>query len=212
MKIVTERQLEIYRAFLTRYVTFTEEEWAIFQSFLQLKSIKKKENFVETGKVCTEVGFILEGSVRIYHIKDGQEITGYFCLENELISSYKSFLNQNPSNCYIEALENTEIIIFSKNALGQLLNNPLINYKMERFGRLVAEELLCCYDDRVFSFVTQTPEERYLQLLQYGRNILKRIPQHYIANYLGITPVSLSRIRKRILEPASGLLVNGALE
>jgi CRP-like cAMP-binding protein len=71
---------------------------------------------------------------------------------------------------------------------------------MERFGRLIAEHYLICYEDRVTAFITQTPEERYLQLLSTGREILQRMPQHYIANYLGITPVSLSRIRKRILE------------
>ena len=75
----------------------------------------------------------------------------------------------------------------------------MLAYKMERFGRLVAEYYLCCYEDRVASFVTQTPEERYLQLLSTGREILQRMPQHYIANFLGITPVSLSRIRRRVL-------------
>jgi CRP-like cAMP-binding protein len=70
--------------------------------------------------------------------------------------------------------------------------------KMERFGRMVAEYLICCYEDRLVSFITQTPEERYRQLLQMQPDLLQRIPQHYVANYLGITPVSLSRIRKRM--------------
>jgi len=67
----------------------------------------------------------------------------------------------------------------------------------------LAEHYLCCMEDRMTSFITQSPEERYLQLLQSqtGKDILHRMPQHYIANFLGITPVSLSRIRKRILEP-----------
>src|SRR5690606_34498636 len=102
----------------------------------------------------------------------------------------------------IEAIENTVLILFSKPGLEKLLADHRINYKIERFGRLVAENYLICYEDRVTSFVTQNPEERYLQLLKDNRNVVKRIPQHYIANYLGITPVSLSRIRKRIMEPA----------
>jgi len=84
----------------------------------------------------------------------------------------------------------------------QMLQNPLLAYKMERFGRLIAEHYLCCYEDRIASFITQSPEERYLQLLQTGKDILQRMPQHYIANFLGITPVSLSRIRKRLIVTA----------
>ena len=82
-----------------------------------------------------------------------------------------------------------------------MLADPMLAYKMERFGRLTAEHYLCCYEDRVTAFITQTPEERYLHLMQTRKDVMLRMPQHYIANYLGITPVSLSRIRRRILEP-----------
>jgi CRP-like cAMP-binding protein len=84
----------------------------------------------------------------------------------------------------------------------QLYTHPVLAYKMERFGRLVAEFYLLCYEERIASFITQTPEERYSKLLETGREILQRIPQHYIANFLGITPVSLSRIRRRMLKSA----------
>ncbi len=154
-------------------------------------------------KVCDQVGFIVTGSMRYFHIKDGQDITGYFSFENELVSSYKSYLTGNLGITYIQALEDTKLINISRKAMEQMLANPMLAYKMERFGRLVAEHYLCCYEDRVASFITQTPEERYLLLLNTGREILQRMPQHYIANFLGITPVSLSRIRRRILTVAS---------
>ncbi|WP_050982180.1 Crp/Fnr family transcriptional regulator [Mucilaginibacter paludis] len=120
-----------------------------------------------------------------------------------MASAYKSFLTRQPGIVTIEALEDTEMITLSYAAMQQLYNHPQINYKMERFGRLMGEHLACCYEDRVLSLITQSPEERYLQLLEYGKPIIQTIPQHCIANYLGITPVSLSRIRKRIMEPAS---------
>ena len=161
--------------------------------------LKKKHYFAEPDKVCDKVGFIASGSVRYFHIKDGQDITGYFSFENEFVSSYKSFLTGLPGFTYIQALEDTKLITFTRKDMDQMLANPMLAYKMERFGRLVAEHYLCCYEDRVVSFITQTPEERYLQLLSTGREILQRMPQHYIANYLGITPVSLSRIRRRVL-------------
>ncbi|WP_426668444.1 Crp/Fnr family transcriptional regulator [Mucilaginibacter sp. McL0603] len=192
--------LQIFREQLKKYVEFNEAEWILFTQHLSFSSLKKKRYFAEYGQTCDKVGFILTGSVRYFHVKDGGEITGYFSFENEYLSSYKSYLTGLPGYVYIQALEDTKLITFTKEDMDQMLNNPMLAYKMERFGRLLAEHYLICYEDRVTAFVTQTPEERYLQLLSTGREILQRMPQHYIANYLGITPVSLSRIRKRILE------------
>jgi len=191
----------VYRNQLDKLVVFTDEEWNVFQQYLQLVTLKKRSYFAKAGEVGTQIGFILCGSVRSFIIKDGQEITNYFSLENDFISSYKSFITQQPGQTYIEALEDTRMMIFTKADLLQLMQNPVTAFKMERFGRLIAEYLICCYEDRVLSFITKTPEERYLQLLEDNKSFVQRIPQHYLANFLGITPVSLSRIRKRILEP-----------
>ena len=195
----TSTALQIFREHLKRYVNFNEAEWILFTQHLSFAKLKKKHYFAESGKVCNKVGFILKGSVRYFHIKDGEDITGYFSFENEFLSSYKSYLTGLPGHVYIQALEDSLLITFTKKDMDEMLNDPMLAYKMERFGRLIAEHYLICYEDRVTAFVTQTPEERYLELLNTGREILQRMPQHYVANYLGITPVSLSRIRKRIL-------------
>ena len=191
--------LQNFRDQIKKYVDFNEAEWIIFSQHLAINLLKKKHYFATPEKICDKVGFIASGSVRYYHIKDGQDITGYFSFENEFVSSYKSFLTGLPGYTYIQALEDTWFITFTRKGLDEMLANPMLAYKMERFGRLIAEQYLCCYEDRVVAFITQTPEERYLQLLSTGREILQRMPQHYIANYLGITPVSLSRIRRRVL-------------
>ena len=192
--------LNIFREHLKKYVVFNEAEWILFSQHLTLSKLKKRHYFAEHGKVCDKVGFIVKGAVRYFHVKDGEEITGYFSFENEYLSSYKSYLTGRPSLTYIQALEDTKLITFTKKDMDQMLANPMLAYKMERFGRLIAEDYLICYEDRITAFITQSPEERYLELLNTGKEILQRIPQHYVANYLGITPVSLSRIRKRILE------------
>ena len=195
--------LNIYREFLKQYVVFNEAEWILFTQYLTFTSLKKKQFYAVPEKICDKVGFIVTGSMRYYYVKDGQDITNYFSFENELVSSYKSYLTNQPGFTYIQALEDTLLINFTRNAMEQMLTIPALAYKMERFGRLVAEHYLCCYEDRVASFVTQTPEERYLQLLSTGKEVLQRMPQHYIANFLGITPVSLSRIRRRVMTIAS---------
>jgi CRP-like cAMP-binding protein len=198
----TSAVLSIFRDQLKKYVDFNEAEWILFTQHLSFVNLKKKHYFAEPGKVCDKVAFIVTGNIRYFYIKDGQDITSYFSFENEFASSYKSYLTGLPGFTYIQALEDTKLITFTRRDMDQMLANPMLAYKMERFGRLIAEHYLCCYEDRVASFITQTPEERYLHLLNTGREILQRMPQHYIANYLGITPVSLSRIRKRILETA----------
>lgn len=191
-------QLIIYRKSLEQFVIFSDEEWAIFSEQLYTREIKKRQLFIGAGKICNEVGFILSGSFRFYLDKDAVEITNYFCFEGEFISSYKSFLKREPGFTSIEAIKDAVVICFDNAALERLINDERIAYKMERFGRLVAEYLICCYEDRLVTFITKSPEERYLELLDKQPALLQKIPQYYLANFLGITPVSLSRIRKRL--------------
>lgn len=194
---ISAASLNLFRAGLAKFITFTEIEWEALIPYLESCHLKKKDHFVLNGKVCDAVGFIVAGSVRYYHLKDGLEITGYFSFEGDFISSYKSYLTQQPSISNIQTLEQTELILMSHKNMQLLLSNPLLAYKMERFGRLVAEYYICCYEDRITSFIIQSPEERYLKMMETERTVFQRIPQHYIATFLGITPVSLSRIRKR---------------
>lgn len=195
----TLKAITSLRNYIKQFVEFTDNEWAVFCSYLQFGKLKKKEHFVEYGKSCDYIAFISKGSVRYYYMMDGEDITSYFSFENEFSSSYKSFLTREPAVNYVQALEDTELVLISQESWQAMLAHPVLAYKTERFGRLFAEYYLICYEDRVTAFITQSPEERYLKLLETGREILQRIPQHYVANYLGITPVSLSRIRRRIL-------------
>ncbi|HVW98102.1 MAG TPA: Crp/Fnr family transcriptional regulator [Mucilaginibacter sp.] len=198
----TSGSLTIFREQIKKYVEFNEAEWIVFIQHLDFLNLKKKRFFAEPGKICDHIGFIVKGSVRYYHVKDGEEITGYFSFENEFVSAYKSYLTRLPAVNYIQTLEDSELIVITHKNMQAMLTNPMLAYKMERFGRLIAEHYLICYEDRVSAFITKTPEERYIDLLSNGRDILRRMPQHYIAHFLGITPVSLSRIRKRILTEA----------
>ncbi len=192
----------IFRKQIEKYIVFDDVEWLVFKDHLTFNTLKKKKYFAQPDTVCSDIGFIVSGSVRYYYVKDGEEITNYFSFENEFVSSYKSFLTRQPGFSYIQALEDTELVTISYKNMQLMLGTPLLAHKVERFGRLVAEFYLICYEDRMSSFITKTPEERYLDLLNTGREILQRMPQHYIAHFLGITPVSLSRIRRRIMKAA----------
>ncbi|ANE51565.1 Crp/Fnr family transcriptional regulator [Flavisolibacter tropicus] len=196
---ISPLHLTKYRKHVEAYVTFTDEEWELFAGHLYLKEVKKKECWVTSTHTCKEVGYILSGSFRFFFVRDGVEISNYFCFANELISAYGSFLKQQPGPGSIQAMEDATLICFSYNSLQELLNDERIAFKMERFGRKVAEYLICCFEERLTAFITQSPEQRYMDLLERNAELLQRIPQHYVANYLGITPESLSRIRKRLM-------------
>jgi CRP-like cAMP-binding protein len=207
MKAPKLNAVHLFRNIVEQFVSLTDQEWDVFKKHLHTVNLNKKESFVQAGEVCNYIGLITSGSVRYYDVVDGSEKTNCLSLENEMISSYKSFLTRKASKGYIEALEKTELITLSYRSMQELYANKEMGLKMERFGRLVAEYLCCCYEDRITSFITQSPEERYLDLLARSSNILQRIPQHCIANYLGITPVSLSRIRRRIMAPAKAAVL-----
>lgn len=199
MEYPDPNQLAAFRNQLTAFVQFTDDEWSLFAEPLYLRRLKKKDALVQLGSVCTEIGFVLSGSVRFFFEKDGVEISSYFCFGQDLVSAYASFLRQRPSAQGIEAMEDTTLIILSYDALQALLRDERLILKLERMGRLIAEYLICCYEERVSSFLTQSAEERYEHLLTHAPDLLQRIPQHQIAAYLGVTPVSLSRIRGRIV-------------
>jgi CRP-like cAMP-binding protein len=164
--------------------------------YLELRTIKKNALFAEEGKMGREVGMILEGCMRHYYTKDGEEKSTYFYFENALVGAYLSCITGKPSQISIDALADTKLIVFPYKRLAELFD---ANKTWERFGRLVAEWALIGTEERMAGLLMQSPEERYNQLLEGNKQkIIERIPQHLIANYLGITPVSLSRIRNRV--------------
>ena len=127
---------------------------------------------------------------------DGEEITGQFFFENGWYTDYESFLLQKPSKQNIDALEPTELILLSKS---DLFNLYITIPKFEKFGRIMAENAFMGLRNRTELLTQQSAEERYLKLVKERPKVIERVPQHYIASYLGIKPPSLSRIRKRIM-------------
>lgn len=173
-------------------------DWELLVPHLEMRSLKKNEFFIREGKRASDIGFVLEGMLRQYYTKDGEEKTTYFFFENHFISSYISCITTQPSLITIEALSNVTYISFPYDLLLTLFEASMA---WQRFGRMIAEYLGIGLEERMVSLLIETPEERYIKLLRSNKKkIIERIPQHCIANYLGITPVSMSRIRKRILK------------
>lgn len=180
---------------LSTFISLNKSEQEQFIDKLQIKHFNKKELILQEGQVCKYAYFINYGCLRYYYNIKGQENTAEFFFENGWYTDYASFLTGKPTNQNIDTLEKTEVLLLSNIALEQLYTEIP---KFERFGRLMAQNAFLGIRHRSEMLENLTAEERYIDLIKERPKVFQRIPQHYIASYLGIKPPSLSRIRKRI--------------
>lgn len=179
-------------------ITFlTPKEWSTLIQYGSLKSFKKGENFITANQMNTKIAFILKGGFRFFYEKNDNEITCLLAFENGLIGSFESNILKHPCTQTIQAIEDSDLFIIDYKDLEALYDK---SPKFERVGRLILEYYLAHLQLRITSYLLETPEERYMRLVRETPNILNRVPLQYIASYIGVTPVSLSRIRKRILK------------
>ncbi len=155
-------------------------------------SFKKNTDVQPIGHTCRSIYFIKKGALRIYYFKDGIDVTESFEFENAIVARAESLFSGKPSRKAIQAIEDTELIAISSPALFKLYDDYP---QLERLFRKLFEEAYVKTVNRLESLQFHTAEERYQNLLNDHPDVLKRVPLKFIASYLGITPVSLSRIR-----------------
>src|SRR5687768_17526610 len=180
--------------FASRLVDFSECEWRAHRDALRRRFIKKGEYLMQAGEVCNYVSYVNSGSLRVFMEVEHQEINKHFFFEHEYASDYASFLTRSPGRLNIKALEDSELMELSYDSV-QMLYERFPVY--QKYGRLIAVSLYIHVANRTQELLMKTPEEMYIKLLEDQSPIIARIPQQYIASYLGIQPESLSRIRKR---------------
>lgn len=181
---------------LRSYIDFSEDEERFISSVYKSRSLAKGEYFLLAGDVCREAAFIESGVFRFYINTGEREATYYFAAESEFICDYPSFLPQRPSYVNIQALEAAEIRAISFDDLQRFYRETNSG---ERFGRLIAEEIFVDSIQQLASFYQDKPAVRYQNFVHRFPQLVQRLPQYYIASYVGIEPQSLSRIRRRFL-------------
>jgi CRP/FNR family transcriptional regulator, anaerobic regulatory protein len=187
--------LEQIKQSISQYITLNKEELDFFFSLLTVKVLNKKELLFRSGQNCRNIYFINKGCIRYYYLVDGEEKTAQFFFENGWYTDYESFLSGDPSENFVDAIEDTELLCLEKSNLEKLYSTIP---KFERFGRIMAENAYLGIRYRTKTLTNLTAEERYLKLIKERPKIFDRVPQYYIASYLNIKPQSLSRIRKNI--------------
>lgn len=182
--------------FAETLVAFSQHEKELIQAKFVLKDVPAHQALVQIGQATADIYFINKGCLRFYYLRPGgQEITGFIFEEGGFAGVLESFFTQTPSNQVLETLEDCELLALSFKDLHLLYEQvPTMNVLV----RKILEQRMAYAQKVVASLIMHTPEERYEQLLEKRPGLLNRIPQKVLATYMGITPVSLSRIRKRI--------------
>jgi CRP-like cAMP-binding protein len=183
---------------ISRYIQLTKEETVYFTSLLKERKLRKKQYLLQEGDVCLTENFVINGCLRTYHIDaKGQEHIVQFAVEDWWIGDMYSFLTQKPSKYNIDALEDSVVLSIDKKSLDELYIKVL---KFEKFYRHLLQNAFIALQERISSNISETGEERYHKFrLKYSK-IEQRVPLRMIASFLGLTPESLSRIRRQFAD------------
>ena len=172
------------------------EEEETIKSYLTQKKLRKKQYLLQEGDVCKTIGYIEKGALREYSVDDnGHEHIIQFGLEGWVISDLYSFITGEPATYNIDAIEDAELVLISKSAHEELLEK---SPKYETFTRMNITGAYLAMQKRLTNIISSSLEERYTNFTALYPNIVQRVPQHMIASYIGLTPETLSRIRRKI--------------
>ncbi|MEL6591100.1 MAG: Crp/Fnr family transcriptional regulator [Bacteroidota bacterium] len=169
------------------------EQEAVRQN-CELISLSKGDHLLRAGTISDAFFFNLQGCIRLYYLRNGEETTAFFYQEEMFISAYESYLYQQPALLNFQAMEACELIKISRTAASSLLKS---SPKFEFLARLAMETELIAQQRIIANLLRLKPEERFYELMERQPEIFQRVPQRYIASYIGVKPESLSRIKKR---------------
>jgi CRP-like cAMP-binding protein len=185
---------EQLNTFIRHFIDVSESELLEIKAKFKRKRVKKEEYLLKAGDVCKDFVFVQSGCIRMYYLSESVEISAWFSLGNSVAMEVQSFISEAPSICYLHAIENSEIYVLPKAQLKKLyVNQP----KTQELMRKIWELALVMVIPRFSSLQNDSAEKRYLDLLK-NPELLQQIPQKYLASFIGVTPTSLSRIRKKI--------------
>lgn len=181
--------------YFSKILPLTKEEIDGIVATLTIKKYPKGTILLKEGEISTETYFVLEGCVRQYFLIDGEEKTNNFFTEEQWVISMQSMANNTPSKHFLECVNECVLVVGNREKEEHLYQQfP----KLETVSRKVMEKVFAEQQELSGTYFTDTPEERYLNLISTRPDLLQKVPQYIIASYVGVKPESLSRIRKRL--------------
>jgi CRP-like cAMP-binding protein len=181
---------------VAKHIQLDKTETDFFVSLLQHKTLKRKDYLLKQGNICKNENFIIKGCLRTYTIdENGFEHIVMFGIEEWWVGDLYSFLTQTPANYFIDALEDTEVLQITKENLDKLYERVP---KFEKFFRLILQNAFIAQQNRINQNLSFTAEQRYLDFIKKYPQIEQRISQKQVSAFLGITPVFLSMLRRKL--------------
>lgn len=177
------------------HIPCIRDNWDEIQTMFTENRVPPKTILLREGEIASRLYFISQGCLRLWFNDDGRDITFQFFFEQQEVSSFESFYNNETSLFNIETVEFSHLINIEKEDYQTLLN--MYPQLKEYSSELLADRFVN-YTKLFLSRIKDSPQKRYMELCEQTPQLLERVPHHYIASYLGITSVSLSRIRNRI--------------
>lgn len=187
---------ERLRDHLKHRVSVSDRDYETIRTFFTPKRLRKRQFLLQEGEVCRQLAFVLDGCLRSYTVDaKGEEHILQFAIADWWISDLESFLSETPSHQTIDAVHDSEVLLLDAHAREAMMAAVP---KMERFFRLLLEANYIATRRRIAETLSVSAEERYLSFLRTYPSLVEQVPLGQIASYLGITPQSLSRIRKEL--------------
>jgi CRP-like cAMP-binding protein len=200
LNTIPSQYLSAFREFIATKVHLTDAEWQRIQQSLALMHLPANTLLLKEGQICSALYFVNQGFLRFFVVgENGKDTTKFFTPEHQLFTSQQSFSTQTPARENIEALEDSSLLVLSHTALQTVYEEVP---QWHTFIRRLLQEVNVMTEELYMESITITAEERYRKMLQEEPHIALRTPLKHIASYLGVTPESLSRIRKKISEGA----------
>ncbi|MCH2080912.1 MAG: Crp/Fnr family transcriptional regulator [Saprospiraceae bacterium] len=180
---------------LASFAPISEEVISFFLQFYKEVKLRKGDFLLKEGQYIRHFFFLNEGCLSYYTLKEGHEQVLEFFTNGDLFTDLPNYVEEKPSNCYIKALENSKLYAISKKDIEECFRK---HHELERFGRLFVQDEFLKLAKRVGRVTNLSAEERYLRFIDKRPKLTQVIPQYLIASYLGVTPVGLSKIRRRL--------------
>lgn len=197
LEMTKEEAMAIFKTLVEGFELLKKHEIEIIVNSAKLKHFAKGEYLLQAGQISKHCYLVVSGLVREFHISNGDEKTTEFYYEGSPVNSFTSSLEQSPSKSNLIAAEDTWVTVGTQSLeLAMCQQIP----RLEHIIRVEVERNTGVLQNKLATFISSSPQERYTNLLSERPDLFQRVPQHQIASYLGITPESLSRLRKRLLE------------
>jgi CRP-like cAMP-binding protein len=184
----------VFKNYINEKISISEKDWVMIEQAGVIKKLRKHQYLLQEGDVWRYNAFVCEGCLKTYRVDDkGVEHILYFSFENRWAGDRESLLSGKPAKSNIDAIEDSTVLLFN------IENFETIKKQIPAFKDLsttLLERSFIASQNRIHAAISQTAEERYFEFLKNSPQIANRIPQHMIASYLGISPETLSRVRK----------------